>query len=999
MRGAIKATLALAASLATALSFCAPVAAADAVDFQLDLDTGGHRAIVRDLAFTSDGRLLVSASDDKTIRIWDIGSGTTLRTLRGYMGAGNDGKVFAVAVSPDDTTVAAGGYFGASIDQPPYGDIRLFDIGTGKIGAVLTGATQSIFSVAYAPDGREIAAGSGDGYVYIWRKQEDGWAPHTRLDADSWRVGHVAYALGGERIIAATTDNGIRLWRHGDGSEIEVPEAEMLRDTGVGALAVSGDGLRFATGDSEGNVLVFGAENGALLATLPKQPFRIGSLTFAGDRLVVSCGYECTDQYRSIVFGADGTIEREYRGHDNSIHVSKTTPDGRMVVTAGGQNHAIHLWDPATGETRTIMEGVGAPIMAVGIDVQAGVIGWGLENPCPDRVACPEIMGTLDRSLLLPSKDVFFEHPALIESSASRFRRARHEHRGRTLLAVMGGSADLPNGRLEIRDGSAVTHAIDNDETTGFLHAAFSLLDQAQRVVTGGSDGTLIEYDTATGAFAGEYKNGHTGEINALAISEELGLMVTGSADQTLKLWNLKTRELIASLFLAGDEWIVWLPQGYYYSSDNGDKFIGWHVNDERQREGRFVHGDQLKRFLFSPEIVRRAIVLKSAAQAIEELRPGAEDALQKLLQHRPPEFGIRVADDQSSASDGHVVIEITGDESDAAAEFSVLSNSIKIGDFASRDIGGTGRRTIEVPVTEGSNIIKVTGTDEAGYLTERSVTALGKKQDATARKGKLYVAVIGVESYPNLPDACSGRSCDLRFSVDDATELLQAIAEKASPMAEEMESLVLVNRSALKEDPEQERAVAALADANRVMEPDSDAIEDELADFLDKPTADDRTIVFVAGHGVNIDEDYYFVPTDARQEGGKWRRSSLVEWSDIQRALDRAKGLRVLMIDTCHAANAFNPGLEKESADSGLVVYSATAANSTAAEIASLGHGVFTHAMIEGLRGKANLFGDGVYLLGLGEYISHEVARLTSQKQTPYFRLNNIANALIALP
>ena len=44
-------------------------------------------------------------------------------------------------------------------------------------------------------------------------------------------------------------------------------------------------------------------------------------------------------------------------------------------------------------------------------------------------------------------------------------------------------------------------------------------------------------------------------------------------------------------------------------------------------------------------------------------------------------------------------------------------------------------------------------------------------------------------------------------------------------------------------------------------------------------------------------------------------------------------------------------------------------------------------------------LFGDGVYLLGLGEYVSHEVARLTNQKQTPFFRLNNIANALIALP
>ena len=53
-------------------------------DFHLDLDTGGHRAFVKDLAFTPDGQYLVSASDDKTIRIWDWQSGVTLRTLRGY---------------------------------------------------------------------------------------------------------------------------------------------------------------------------------------------------------------------------------------------------------------------------------------------------------------------------------------------------------------------------------------------------------------------------------------------------------------------------------------------------------------------------------------------------------------------------------------------------------------------------------------------------------------------------------------------------------------------------------------------------------------------------------------------------------------------------------------------------------------------------------------------------------------------------------------------------
>ena len=114
-----------------------------------------------------------------------------------------------------------------------------------------------------------------------------------------------------------------------------------------------------------------------------------------------------------------------------------------------------------------------------------------------------------------------------------------------------------------------------------------------------------------------------------------------------------------------------------------------------------------------------------------------------------------------------------------------------------------------------------------------------------------------------------------------------------------------------------------------------------------------DTTIVFVAGHGINIDEDYYFIPTDGRkQDAERWKRSSLVDWADIQKSVERAEGMRFMLLDTCHAANAFNPRLEKDAADARIVVFSATAANNTAAELPELGHGVFTYSLLAGLRG-----------------------------------------------
>ncbi|TGV77182.1 hypothetical protein EN788_67900, partial [Mesorhizobium sp. M2D.F.Ca.ET.145.01.1.1] len=103
----------------------------------------------------------------------------------------------------------------------------------------------------------------------------------------------------------------------------------------------------------------------------------------------------------------------------------------------------------------------------------------------------------------------------------------------------------------------------------------------------------------------------------------------------------------------------------------------------------------------------------------------------------------------------------------------------------------------------------------------------------------------------PFMTDAWSGHACDLRDPVDDATEFLKVVAQKSAPLFSPMETLVLVNREAL--SPDKARQTYTVASADTVMEPDSHTIDDQLADFLDRPGEHDTTIVFVAGHGINI--------------------------------------------------------------------------------------------------------------------------------------------------
>jgi uncharacterized caspase-like protein/WD40 repeat protein len=1004
-------------AVAIAVCFLLGIAASTASErkegpaqFFLDLDTGGHRDFIKDLAFTPDGELLVSASDDKTIRVWDWRAGVTIRTIRGQIGPRNEGKVFAIAIAPDGETLAAGGFFGPGFgESPPYGDVRLFNLKSGKMIAVLKGHELPVYDLAFSPDGQFLAVGGQDGYVFLWRRdaaEATGWAPGEQLDADSTNIARVAFAANGTRLIATTADNGIRLWDAATHELIAMPGEDEWRDNGVRALAVSPDGNRFAIGDAAGRVEIREANDGAVVDALPEQGFSIGALAFVsgGSAIAVSCGFPCTGNEGTPVYeiGADQPAVT-WRGHDGTVFASAASPDGTMVATGGGFRHEIHVWDAATAERKVAMAGSGQPVQSVRVKPDGLAIAWGAENPCPDRAACPEIFGKLDHEIPLPSPDTEFENPRAASEAAAGWNHAVHERGGWTLTAAKGGDYDLDNAVLEVAQDGREVRSIENDAANGYLHGAFTFLGNGGEFVTGGSDGTMLAYERDADRLAGEFRDGHTGQITAMAQSSDGRLLVTGALDQTIRLWNPKTRQLVASLFVSDGEWIMWTPQGYFNSSPKGDANVGWHINQGPDKEARYITARQLREHLHSPEIVRRAIITGDAAAAAKELR-GTDRQLQELLEKRAPEFTIRVAEGVKAA-DGYIAIEIVGAaEAGASVEnFSVLSNDRRISEFASRSVshpGAEARTIIEVPVNDGENEISITGANEFGYLTERSVKALARKTSGEQKKGKLFVVAVGVERYPNLPKECNGRSCDLSFPVDDAVEFVKVLADRTSPLFEDMEVLALVNEEALEDHPEDAAALEAIAGKDNIMEPDSDNVSDSIMDFLDKPGPDDTTVIFVAGHGINIDEDYYFIPTNGRmQDESRWRRSSLVEWSDIQKSLERAKGRRFMLLDTCHAANAFNPRLEKDAADARIIVLSATAANNTAAELPELGHGVFTYAVIEGLKGAANSSGDGVRILGLADYIYREVVRLTAKRQEPFYHIAQTENFLLARP
>ena len=132
----------------------------------LMLDTGGHMAFMKGLVFTPDGKQLVSAGDDKVIHVWDWQAGKTVRTIRGQVGPGQEGKIYTMALSPDGRWLAAGGWM--TVPGEPGHVIRLYDFSTGNLVGLLKGHTNVVDSLAFSPNGDRLISGGHDNSAIIW---------------------------------------------------------------------------------------------------------------------------------------------------------------------------------------------------------------------------------------------------------------------------------------------------------------------------------------------------------------------------------------------------------------------------------------------------------------------------------------------------------------------------------------------------------------------------------------------------------------------------------------------------------------------------------------------------------------------------------------------------------------------------------------------------------------------------------------------------------------
>ncbi|MDX2158982.1 MAG: caspase family protein [Hyphomicrobiaceae bacterium] len=973
-----RAALMIAAAVALHASLAAAQTAPPIPEPQLRIEAGQHTAVIRRIGLGANELMLATASEDKTVRLWSLPDGRQLRVLRVPIGPGNDGKIYAVALSPDGQTVAVGGWdaayrFGAA------NYIYLISTVTGSITRRLGPFAGAINHLAYSYDGSRLAAGIGGGAgIRVW-------------DAGDWRLvgedkdyADLVFGFGFDRagrLAASGFDGFVRLY---DENMVRLHKVATQGGKKPYGTALSPDGRFVAVGYLDVARVDVLSSNGLKLSHIPLSDGLQGQ-----DLVIVAWSADGRTLFGG---GRQYVWTNENRWRTPVLRWADAGRGARQAFPAGprdlindmkpwGSNGVAYgTGDPAFG----ILDGNGRPVLQRGpvtadLSEHRGAEFLASEDLRRVRIRMGGVAG--DPWLL----DI--AEPSLKPMSGPAPDLVPAKEQGLPLtdwknsLAPKLGGKPLPLEPYETSFSVAV------------LPAGAGLLM--------GTHFNLRRYDAA----GREVWKRHVPAVAwGIHLSADGRLASVAYGDGTLRWHRTSDGQELLAFFVhvpqdkaAEKRWVMWTPKGYYTSSAAGEDLIGWHVNRGWNDAPDFFPAAQFRNQFNRPDIIRLVLDTLDEEKAIQQANAASRRVreVEDIRKRQPPVVMLtshrdgerfqtsKVAIGYSVRSPSGLPVRrvwalIDGREAETTKGF------VPVAPGAPGETKGS--LTLDLPERD-VRVAVIAETDQGTASVPAEIqlrwggapAAVAPPSSRTTGPGRalprLYALAIGVASYKDKSIPA------LEFAAKDARDVAEALKAQKGRLYEDVEVRLLTDNGAT-----------------------SSEIRKGLGWIATKPAQSDVAILFLSGHGVTDETgDYQFLPFDTEMDASApiWLpvEGTALPHSDFTRALKRAQRAHTFFLfDTCHAGDATGarrkgrPSYTKfvnelASAETGVRVLASSEGREVSLEDARWQNGAFTKALVEGLSGAADLYQptDGVVTADeLALFVKRRVQELTRDRQHP---------------
>ena len=877
-----------------------------------------------DLVVSPDQSLILSEHRN-TLKLWKVSSGEAIRTIE-HKGA-QFGEVRSITFSPDGKRFATGD------DQ---GIIRIWDIRTGKVVRQLSGYANQITGVRFSPDGNQIVMGT------IWdpllgtmsRNQEQDlrlWSARSgRLinspDINSSDVSSLVFSPDGTKAVSKD-ENNLIYWDTRSGRVISTLKGHTAT---VSTMAFSKDGQRVLSGSWDNTVKLWDAASGKLIRTLASHSNRVFDVAFSAD------------ESRILSSSADGTVIlwdsqsgeaiRTFRDFDYAVSGASFSKSGAVGLFTTRVKHKYHddpaleVWDLKSGTkifthrwepwqtTSYDISPDGSVLLTGGEDNTITL--WDLDTgQTKDSYKMGERSSEVTSVAFSPDGDQ-------ILASDGYYVRVLDRATGNELRAFSrldGSSASVRN----VAFAPSGNHILVGH---GSLPMGSKTIKNPKVKAIDLNSGRLLKVRTFEGISA-----------DRIAFSPDGKRLLLGSTDTSLKLWDLEEDKEVVSMVASREgEWVTVTPDGYFDGSTRGADMLNVRIGNKVYSLDNFFET------YFRPDIIQIRI---NGSVIDEEVVEQVQEDI-RTVTALPPEVTIvePASDMETDQQTVTITVQATV-QSGEIDEIRLYHNGKVVSDdqrgLKLKQASTSESKSYTVSLVPGRNLFRATAFNAQRMQAsgvERVITL--KKTEARTR---LFVIAVGLNSYKN-------PKLSLNYGRPDANAFVGQIRQAANAIFSEIKVIEVYDQAATK---------AGITAA-------FEQVEAEAA-------PEDAFIFYYAGHGVMSEpteqtkRDFYIVPFDITNlYNPRQLQAKGFSATELKRFSAKIPALKqVVFLDTCQSGGAVQTfamrgaaeqkAIAQLSRSTGQVVLAAAGSEQFATEFAELGHGVFTYALLQGIKGFAD--------------------------------------------